>query len=78
MLIAAPCVKPWYGSKPHAHQQVTRLQKCVTYMQWNITQPLKEWNTATAAMWIDLENIQWNKLDKDKYFMISFIYRTEK
>ena len=52
-------------------------RRCGTYIQWNITQPLKKNEIMTfAATWMDLEIIILNEVnptEKDKYYMISLI-----
>ena len=55
---------------------------CYTYIQWNITQPLKKNEIMPlAATWIDLENIILNEVSqtvKDKYYMIMLICSNKK
>ena len=49
----------------------------VVYIQWNITQPLNEWNLLFVRTLMDLEGIilsEISQTEKEKYWMISLIY----
>ena len=49
----------------------------VIYMQWNITQPWKEWNFAICNNMNDLEDIMLSEIsqtEKDQYCMLSLIF----
>ena len=51
-----------------------------TFMQCNITQPQKGWNNAIWSNMDGPENFytNWNKSEKDKHHMTSFICGTKK
>ena len=63
-------------SSPSAHQQMSELKSCGTFIPWNTTYTAikKEDLLPSAPAWMDLEIIKLNEIsqsEKDKYQMIS-------
>ena len=52
------------------------IKTCSVYIEWNTTQPEKEWNNGICSTWMDLEMFilsEVSQTEKDKYLMISLI-----
>ena len=54
---------------------MTDLRRCGIHIQWNITQPYKEWDTVICSkMDGPKEYTKWNKSDRKTNIMISHIW----
>ena len=52
------------------------IKMCSVYIEWNTTQPEKEWNNGICSTWMDLEMFilsEVSQTEKDKCLMISLI-----
>ena len=70
--IAALLTIPAYGSNLSVHQQINEQGSCGTYIQWNITQPLKRNGFESVELrWMNLEPIIRSEVSQKEK---SFIY----
>ena len=76
-MYTAALPQPRHGSNLNVHRQMNGKRRCGTYIQWNITQPLKKNEIMPfATTWMDLAIVilsEVSQTQKDKYHMISLI-----
>ena len=64
--------------QPSVHRQMNGKRRCGTYIQWNITQPLKGNEIELFVVrWMDLVSVIQSEIsqkEKNKYHMLTHIY----